>query len=60
MSDVGKAWRIVGILLTAALYYLAMSSNMLMMAVYGFSGIAVFFASWSVAVWFDLHQDDER
>ncbi len=60
MSSVGKAWRIVGLFLTAALYYLALSSDMLMMAVYGFSGVAVFFGSWSVAAWIDLHQDDER
>ncbi len=61
MSGVGKTWRIVGLLLTAVLYYLAISSDSLWaMAGFGFSGVLVFFGSWSIAAWFDVHQKDVR
>ena len=60
MSGVGKTWRIVGAVLTGVLYYLAMTGSMVWMAVYGFSAVAVFFGSWSIAAWFDVHQNDDR
>jgi hypothetical protein len=61
MSGVSKTWRVVGLLLTAALYYLAMSKDSLwQMAGIGFIGLLVFFGSWSVAAWFDVHQEDVR
>lgn len=61
MSGVGKTWRVVGLLLTAVLYILALTSESLWaMAGLGFSGVLVFFGSWSVAAWFDVHQKDVR
>ena len=61
MTGIGKTWRVVGLLLTAALYYLSLTSeSLLAMAGIGFSGVLVFFGSWSIAAWFDVHQEDVR
>ena len=62
MSGVGRTWRVIGILLTAALYYLSLSSDSLWaMAGIGLVGVLVFFGSWSVAAWFDVQAEmDER
>ncbi len=61
MSGVGKTWRITGLILTVALYYLAITHDSLWaMAGIGLIGLLVFFGSWSVAAWFDVHQEDDR
>ena len=61
MTGIGKTWRVVGLLLTAALYYLSLTSESLWaMAGIGLVGVLVFFGSWSIAAWFDVHQEDVR
>lgn len=61
MSAAGKTWRIIGVLLTAALYYLSLThDSLLAMAGLGLVGLLVFFVTWSYAAWFDVHQEEER
>jgi hypothetical protein len=57
MTTVGRIWRSVGLVLTAALYYFGLFQGALWLAVLG---LVVFFGSWSIAAWFDVHQEDER
>jgi hypothetical protein len=57
MSGVGKTWRIIGLLLTAVLFYIGLFKDEIWMAGLG---LLVFFGSWSIAAWFDVHQKDVR
>ncbi len=57
MSYVGRAWRVVGVVLTLVLFYVTfrgyLADNALVMAVSGFGGVGVFFVFWSIADSFD-------
>ena len=53
MSWTGRWWRVSGILITTALLYAAWGEGLLMMAGYGFAGLAVFFVSWTMADRYD-------
>lgn len=53
----GNTWRSVGLVLTGVLYYVGLFDDALWVAVIGW---VVFFGSWSIAAWFDVHQKDVR
>ncbi len=61
MSGVGKAWRVVGLLLAAAVYVTGViDGRFWVLAVLSFGGLAIFLVSWLVAASFDVQQKDMR
>ena len=61
MSYVGRAWRVVGLLLALALYVVGLiDGRFWVLAGFGFSGLIIFLVSWLVAASFDVQQKDVR
>ena len=61
MTPVAKTWRVLGALLALTLYVVAViDGGFWVLAGLGFGAVIVFLGSWSIAAWFDVHQEDER
>ena len=60
MSSVGGIWRVVGVLLLVSTWWVASNGGLLIMTIWGFLGLLVFYGSWSIAAWFDVHHHDNR
>ena len=61
MTAVGKAWRIVGLLLAAAVYVVGLiDGRFWVLAAVSIAGLAIFLVSWLVAATFDVQQKDVR
>ncbi len=55
MTPLGRTWRIIGALLTLLLFVVAFSNrSLLVMALVGLGGVAIFLVSWLVADVFDV------
>ncbi len=61
MSYVGRAWRVVGLLLALGLYVIGViDGRFWVLAGLGFGGLIIFLVSWLVAASFDIRQEDVR
>ncbi len=55
MTAVGKAWRIIGLLLASTLYVVGLiDGRFWVLAGFGFGGLLIFLVSWLVAASFDV------
>ncbi len=55
MTAVGKAWRIIGLLLAAAVYVAGLiDGRFWVLAAVSFGGLIIFLVSWLVAASFDV------
>ena len=55
MTGVGKAWRIIGLLLASAVYVVGLiDGRFWVLAALSFGGLLIFLVSWLVAATFDV------
>ena len=57
MSWAGRWWRVTGILLLVATWFIASGNDLLVMTKWGFLGLALFYGSWFLAAWFDVEKE---
>jgi len=56
MSWAGRWWRVTGILLLVATWFIASGRELLVMAGWGSLGLIIFVVTWFIAAWFDLNE----
>ena len=61
MTGVGRTWRIVGLLLAAAVYVTGViDGRFWVLAALSMAGLAIFLVSWLVAATFDVQSDPPK